>query len=73
MSARYAAARIESDARPPDVFQVGLHAIEVTCAAGRWSVVVDQVPLSRWYESRVEAWEAGVREASRLDGVGAIA
>jgi hypothetical protein len=73
MSARNARARIESDARPPDVFQVGLHVVEVTCAAGRWSVGVDQVALSRWYESRAEAWEAGVREASRLDGAGARA
>ncbi len=53
----------------PAVFQVGLHTIAVSRlpSAWRWSLAVDGRKLERTYESEVEAWEAGVREADRLD------
>lgn len=58
-------------ARLPTVFDVGTHKIGV--AMGRdwnWSCDVDGVPLSQRFLSQVEAWEAGVREAERLDRTG---
>jgi hypothetical protein len=33
----------------------------------RWSVAVDGALLEHRFMSQVEAWEAGVREAARLD------
>jgi hypothetical protein len=48
-------------------FQVGRHVIQVSRTAERWSVSVDDKPLTTWHMTQVEAWEAGVREADRLD------
>ena len=53
----------------PAVFQVGAHTISVARlpTAWRWSLTVDGQKVDRTYESQVDAWEAGVREADRLD------
>ncbi len=48
-------------------FAVGAHVVRLSCAKGRWSVFVDQAATDQWYASEAEAWEAGVREADRLD------
>jgi hypothetical protein len=48
-------------------FQVGAHLLLLSCAEGRWTVTVDSVAFETWYTSEAEAWEAGVREADRLD------
>jgi hypothetical protein len=53
---------------PPVSFQVRAHALRVSCHDRRWEVSVDDVALAQWYLSQVAAWEAGVREADRLDG-----
>lgn len=63
--------------RPDDLggvkasFQVGKHVVQVSRADNRWSVSVDDKPLTTWHMTEVEAWEAGVREADRLDRLGA--
>lgn len=56
----------------PAVFQVGAHTISVARlpSAWRWSLSVDGQKTDRTYESEVDAWEAGVREADRLDREG---
>jgi hypothetical protein len=36
-------------------------------AEGRWAVSVDGRPLDGQFPAQVDAWEAGVREADRLD------
>jgi hypothetical protein len=46
---------------------VGAHLLLLSCAEGRWTVTVDSVAFETWYTSEAEAWEAGVREADRLD------
>ena len=51
-------------------FQVGMHIVQLSCCEGRWSVTVDTVPFEKWYTSEAAAWEAGVREADRLDRLG---
>jgi len=52
----------------PSTFEVGKHLIRVLkVMEGRWSVTVDESPLSSTYATQAEAWEAGVREADRLD------
>ena len=48
-------------------YHVGAHLVRVSCAGGRWSVRVDDVAFDRWYTNQAGAWEAGVREADRLD------
>ncbi len=55
-------------ARIPIVFQAGTHELKVTMSSDwRWSCTVDGAPLGGRFEKQVEAWEAGVREAYRLD------
>jgi hypothetical protein len=52
-------------------FQVGGHLVRLSRANERWHVTVDAVSFERWYPSEAEAWEAGVREADRLDQLAA--
>jgi len=51
-------------------FQVGAHLVGLSPSEGRWTVTVDGAPLEAWHESAAAAWEAGVREADRIDRVG---
>ena len=52
----------------PVVFQAGDHTLRLTMDVDwRWSVAVDGALLEHRFMSQVEAWEAGVREAARLD------
>jgi hypothetical protein len=49
-------------------FEVGRHVARVTrVMEGRWSVEVDGVPVPGTHRSQADAWEAGVREADRID------
>jgi hypothetical protein len=58
---------------PPDVaalpvtFTVGTHAVVVAPRDRCWSVSVDGTPAASTFGTQAEAWEAGVREADRLD------
>jgi len=52
----------------PTTFQVGNHTLKVwRLHEGRWTASVDEGPLANSFETQVEAWEAGVREADRRD------
>ncbi len=52
----------------PTTFHVGEHALVVTkVQEGRWTVAVDDRRLDASFMTQAEAWEAGVREAHRLD------
>ncbi len=55
----------------PTRYRVGSHLVQVSKMEGRWAVAVDEVALSNWFMTQAEAWEAGVREADRLDRLGA--
>lgn len=55
---------------PASAFQVGAHLVLLSCCGGRWTVTVDTVPAEKWHMSQAAAWEAGVREADRLDRLG---
>lgn len=58
-------------ARIPIVFQAGTHELKVTMSSDwSWSCTVDGAALGGRFEKQVEAWEAGVREADRLDRAG---
>lgn len=48
-------------------FNVGTHLLRLSCWKGRWTVIVDAAAVDRSYPSEADAWEAGVREADRLD------
>lgn len=49
-------------------FHVGAHVLAVVkVMEGRWTFTVDQGPVSGSYMTQAEAWEAGIREADRLD------
>jgi hypothetical protein len=48
-------------------FTVRSHALRISCRNSRWAVTVDDVTLEHWYTNQVTAWEAGVREADRMD------
>ncbi len=49
-------------------FTVGRHAVKVSRSAlGRWTSTVDGGQPSSTFDTQVDAWEAGVREADRLD------
>jgi hypothetical protein len=52
-------------------FRVGAHLVRLSRANERWHVTVDATSFERWYASEAEAWEAGVREADRLDQLAA--
>ena len=52
----------------PATFQVGRHLVKISQSVEqRWAVAVDDVALPHWYRTQAEAWEAGVREADRVD------
>ncbi len=53
----------------PTTFMAGTHAVVVQRLApsGRWALSVDGQGSEMTFESEVEAWEAGVRTADRLD------
>ncbi len=53
----------------PTTFMAGAHAVVVAklATSGRWTLSVDGRPADMTYESEVDAWEAGVRAADRLD------
>jgi hypothetical protein len=49
-------------------FQAGKHVLRLSrVVEGRWSVAVDEAALTSSFGTQAEAWEAGVREADRLD------
>jgi len=52
----------------PEVFMAFEHAVYITCQPeGHWTVSVDGRPVSGTFETRVGAWEAGVRAADVQD------
>jgi hypothetical protein len=52
-------------------FEVGRRVVAVTrIRDGVWKVAVDGVEVQGTTRSQAEAWEAGVREADRLDKKG---
>jgi hypothetical protein len=53
----------------PTRFQVGAHVVLLAKNPGahRWTLTLDGTLLPDTYETEVEAWEAGVRGADRLD------
>lgn len=53
----------------PTSFLVGDHAVVVAqvMPAWRWTATVDGRLLEGTFQSQAEAWEAGVRDADRLD------
>jgi len=57
-----------TELRVENSFQVGGHVLRVTREMeGRWSVALDGGALPGSYRTQADAWEAGVREAYRLD------
>ncbi len=62
------AALANSPASIPSSFHVGSHVVRVAkVIEGRWTMSVDDVAAPSSYATQAEAWEAGVREADRLD------
>ncbi|HSN92103.1 MAG TPA: hypothetical protein VLS93_12810 [Anaeromyxobacteraceae bacterium] len=54
--------------RIPTLFKAGDHVLAIALAEDwRWTVSVDDGPLPARFMTQAEAWEAGVREAGRLD------
>jgi hypothetical protein len=51
---------------PAAVFEAGGCKLAVWIDTGRWKVSVDGVLVDRWFSTQVDAWEAGVAEADRL-------
>lgn len=52
----------------PTTFEVGPHKLVVTkLMEHRWIVAVDGLKLDASFDTQADAWEAGVREAHRLD------
>ncbi len=52
----------------PATFIVGDHTLVLVMAMeGRWTVTVDSRLLDSSYGTEADAWEAGVRDAARLD------
>ncbi|HTP53159.1 MAG TPA: hypothetical protein VMK42_20895 [Anaeromyxobacteraceae bacterium] len=55
-------------ARFPTSFEIGRHLVKVSMVMeGRWTVAVDDGPVPGSFGTQADAWEAGVREADRLD------
>ena len=54
-------------------FTVGSHQVRLSCENGRWRVFLDAavVAFDQSYATQAEAWEAGVREADRIDRLAA--
>ncbi len=54
----------------PTTFEVGEHKLVVAkVLERRWTVAVDDRALDASFDTQADAWEAGVREADRLDGL----
>ena len=54
----------------PTTFEVGAHVLLVAkVQERRWTVAVDTRVLDARYDTQADAWEAGVREADRLDAL----
>jgi hypothetical protein len=54
----------------PAVFEVGRHRLVLTkVMEQRWTVTVDSHPIDASFPTQAEAWEAGVRDAHRLDAL----
>jgi hypothetical protein len=52
----------------PVTFHAGDHALVLTkVMERRWTVTVDGRPLDASFDTEADAWEAGVRDAHRLD------
>jgi hypothetical protein len=51
----------------PVRFEVGTHVVIVELQGRRWSMSVDGQTTATTFPSEAEAWEAGVREADRID------
>jgi hypothetical protein len=64
---------MKSTSRPTEIstlpasFQVGRHTLLLWLDQRRWSMSLDGAAGSVTFETQAEAWEAGVREADRLD------
>jgi hypothetical protein len=63
---------IKNNAPPPQRlefrFEAGKHVLRLSkVMEGRWCVAVDDASLSGSFRTQADAWEAGVREADRLD------
>jgi hypothetical protein len=70
MAQRSNSARPVTTMSVPSSFQVGSHTIRVQkVMEGRWTVAVDDGASPSSYATQADAWEAGVREADRLDRV----
>ncbi len=53
-------------------FQIGAHVLRLSkVMEGRWTVAVDEGALPTSYRTQADAWEAGVREADRIDRLAA--
>jgi hypothetical protein len=54
----------------PTTFEVGEHTLVVTkVMERRWTVTVDSRPIDASFDTQADAWEAGVRDAHRLDAL----
>jgi hypothetical protein len=52
----------------PVTFDLGEHKLVVTrLLEGRWTVAVDSRLLDASFHTQADAWQAGVREAHRID------
>lgn len=66
-----AQARIsDAIATRPATFEVGPHKLVLSkVMEGRWTVRVNGVLLDASFETEADAWQAGVRDAHRLDAL----
>ena len=53
----------------PTTFKVGTHSIVLAKPRGsnRWTLTLDGTLSPSTFETEVEAWEAGIRAADRMD------
>ncbi|HEY7724921.1 MAG TPA: hypothetical protein VH880_06285 [Anaeromyxobacteraceae bacterium] len=51
-------------------YKVAEHRVFLSGRTGAWNVNVDEKSLPNGFATEAEAWEAGVREADRLDRLG---
>jgi hypothetical protein len=64
---------MKSTSRPTEIstlpasFQVGAHTLLLWLDQRRWTMSLDGTVGAVTFETQAEAWEAGVREADRLD------
>jgi hypothetical protein len=66
--ARHAVPEPLASEKVSTLFHVGAHVLCVSkVREGRWTCTVDDGPVSNSFMTQAEAWEAGVREADRID------